>query len=492
MLYPDFKTYKKLSHRGNLIPIVKELILDRETPVSAFIKVSCNETSAFLLESVEYGEKIGRYSFIGFDPEIILEKNDDNIVVKERARGNKSFNRDDLLDVMKDILSRYKLVPVKNLPAFCGGFVGFLSYENVAIFEDVYLKKMRSLNFPNAIFFLVRSLIVFDHLDKKVKLIVMSHANKSIKHSYDEALKKIGKLEKSFLRKKRTFVKSKQKKYVSKIKSNMTKKQFVSSVNKIKKYIRAGDVIQVVFSQRFFLGKTNNDFNIYRALRTINPSPYMFYFKHNDIRLIGSSPEMLVRKEGEHAEVRPIAGTRKRGKNADEDKVLARELKSDEKELAEHLMLVDLGRNDIGRVCQFNTIKVKDYARIEKYSHVMHLVSEVHGLLRKGKDSFDLLRATFPAGTVTGAPKIRAMEIINEIEPTERGPYAGCVGYFGFNENCDMCITIRTIMMKGKKVFLQVGAGIVFDSVPSREYIETLNKAKALIKAVEIAESEIL
>lgn len=488
MLYPDLTTFKKLARKGNLVPLIKELTLDCDTPVSSFIKVAHNKKNAFLLESVEYGEKIGRYSFIGYDPEVVLVKKNNMITVTERSKRKKLFKHNDLLAIMKDILKRYKLVHVNKIPVFSGGFVGFLSYENVAIFEDISLKKLPSLNFPHAVFFLVKNLIIFDHLDKKVKLIVLSHIHKSVKNAYERSLREIHTLEKALLRKRKSWARPVSTKRTLKVKPNMSKKEFVSSINRIKQYIRAGDVIQVVFSQRFSLGKTHNDFNIYRALRTVNPSPYMFYFKHGDMRLIGSSPEVLVKKEGERAEVRPIAGTRKRGNTEEEDIRLAHDLISDEKECAEHLMLVDLGRNDIGRVCKYDTVKVDEYARIEKYSHVMHMVSDVHGVLKKGKDSFDLIRATFPAGTVTGAPKIRAMEIINELEPSERGPYAGSLGYFSFSGNCDMCITIRTLMVKNKTIYLQAGAGIVYDSVPSREYVETLNKARALIKAVEIAE----
>ncbi|MBU1862575.1 MAG: anthranilate synthase component I [Candidatus Omnitrophica bacterium] len=491
MVHPNFPTFKKLTAKGNLIPVVKELILDCETPVSVFQKIALKEKSAFLLESVEYGEKIGRYSFLGYDPDIILEQKRGSVLIKEQGKKIRRKGNKDILAVMKQVLQKYCYVPLRGLPVLCGGFVGFLSYENVVIFEDIQLKKRASLGFPLAIFFLTKKLLVFDHVDKKVRIIVLSSVRGDIKGAYNKALRDIAHIERKLshygsIKK----VKGKDTKKLQ-IESNMSKSEFESAVKKIKHYIREGDVIQVVLSQRLSLGTINNDFNVYRALRTVNPSPYMFYFKHNAICLIGSSPEVLVKNEGGHAEVRPIAGTRKRGRTEAEDLCLAEDLKQDEKELAEHLMLVDLGRNDLGRVCTFNSVAVKDYARVEKYSHVMHLVSEVHGLLKKKKDSFDLVRATFPAGTLTGAPKIRAMEIINELESSERGPYGGCLGYFSVSGDCDMCITIRTIMIKDKKAYLQAGAGIVYDSVPAREYRETLNKAKALIKAVEIAEEEL-
>lgn len=484
--YRQFEAYAK---KGNLIPLVKELILDCETPVSTFVKVSRAQTSTFLLESVEYGEKIGRYSMIGHDPHCIIEKKDNVIkVTDKRTKHIITYNTNDVLAILKKIMSDYQLVVTPDVPTFCGGFVGYCGYENVTTFEDISFRKKKSLGFAPALFFFATELIVFDHLDKKVKIIVLAHTKKSIRVAYADALKRIQVIER-LITHNRTYPpeKKRRKSVRSIIKSNITRSQFEAGVRKIRAYIKAGDAIQVVLSQRFDLGKIDNEFNIYRALRTVNPSPYMFFFKHKGTCLIGSSPEMLVKKEGRDVQVRPIAGTRKRGSDQVTDKKLALDLSADTKENAEHLMLVDLGRNDLGRVCDYSSIAVTDYARIERYSHVMHLVSEVHGRLRSGLDVFDLVRATFPAGTLSGAPKIRAMEIIDELEPDERGPYGGCLGYISLNGDCNMCITIRTIMVKDKHAYLQAGAGIVYDSKPAKEYMETLNKARALMKAFEVS-----
>ena len=488
---PSLKEFEKYALEGNLVPVMREIILDCETPVSAFFKLCAGEKNAFLLESVEYGEKIGRYSILGFDPDCIYEKYTGKIHVKQKGCRKRIIENEDLLGLLQSEMQRFKLVRVPNVPLVGGGFVGFFSYENVTSFEDVILKKRKSLGFPDAVFFLCKKLLVFDHVDKKVKIIVYADIAIGKRQAYREAIRIIEVIEKRLrkpLRKqKKGLLLTSQKN----LKSNMTQVKYEEGVNSIKKYIKSGDVIQVVFSQRFSLGEVEDDFSLYRALRTVNPSPYMFYFKNNDVRLIGSSPEVLVKNTGGVAEVRPIAGTRKRGTDETEDAALAKELKEDSKEGAEHLMLVDLGRNDLGRVCEFGSVKVKDYARIEKYSHVMHLVSEVHGKLNKNADSFDLLKVTFPAGTLSGAPKIRAMEIINELEPDERGPYGGCLGYFAFSGDCDMCITIRTIMIKDQKAYLQAGAGIVHDSVPHKEYEETVNKASALLRAVKVAQEEL-
>jgi anthranilate synthase component 1 len=485
MFYPSLTSFKKIAKKLNMIPVVKELVLDCETPVSVFLKVSHNETSSFLLESVEYGEKIGRYSIIGISPDMVIEKKNDTVVVTQ-GKSSCTYDTHDPLVVIKKIMATIKTEPIPGVPN-CGGFVGYCSYENVNVFEDIRLEQRKSLGFPSSIFFLAKELIVFDHLDKKVKIVVFSHIGKSVEASYAKAIKKIKYIENKIRTAKIDPPQVRQKKYSDSIKSNMTRTQYQNGVNKIKDYIKAGDAIQVVLSQRFDLGKIDNDFNVYRALRTVNPSPYMFYFKHKTISLVGSSPEMLVKKDGQSVQVRPIAGTRRRGKTSAEDQRLEEDLRKDVKENAEHLMLVDLGRNDLGRVCEYSSVYVKEYARVEKYSHVMHLVSEVHGALDSTRDVFDLVRHTFPAGTLTGAPKIRAMEIINEIEPDERGPYGGCLGWFSLFGDCNMCITIRTIMIKNKHAYLQAGAGIVFDSIPAKEYEETLNKAKALRTAVEVA-----
>ena len=491
MYYPNFKKFLTYAQNGNLIPVVKDLILDCETPVSVFLKVSDRERSSFLLESVEYGEKIGRYSFIGHSPDIVVTKDNGKVSVRSKKDKIRAERDADPLRTLEEITKRYSYVPVPNVPLFCGGFVGYCAYENIASFEDIDLCTKRSLGFPQAIFFFSKELIVFDHLDKKVKIVVLAHVEDNKRRAYDFAVKRVNALETIIKRSRLPKKKPVSAALNRTLKSNISRQEFEKGVRKIKSYIKAGDAIQVVLSQRFDLGPIENGFNVYRALRTVNPSPYMFYFKHKDTCLIGSSPEMLVKKEGSDVQVRPIAGTRKRGRTLREDERLAQELVADEKENAEHLMLVDLGRNDLGRVCEYASISVTDYARVERYSHVMHLVSEVHGRLKRTSNVFDLLRFTFPAGTLTGAPKIRAMQIIDEIEPDERGPYGGCLGYFSLSGDCDMCITIRTIMIKDGHAYLQAGAGIVYDSVPSREYTETINKARALMQADDVARNDI-
>lgn len=475
--------FKKLCRKGNLIAVSKTIPADLETPVSCFLKLASNKKHAFFLESAEQGEKTGRYSFIGFDPAAVYETTARGISLTENGK-TKNFPADsELLELMEERMKGFKLANPQDLPAFCGGFVGYLSYENVSRFETIRLKKAPGPDVPEAIFFLAKEFVFFDHFRKTLSFAVIVDT-KSPEKSYALAQKKIAAQLTALRKPLRQKPASSKKIDTSNLKSNVTPAEFSSKVKKIQSYIRAGDCIQVVLSQRFSFPHFENDFQIYRALRSVNPSPYMFYFKSGRRRLIGSSPEMLVRKNGSSAEVRPIAGTRPRGKSAQEDLALERTLKNDKKEMAEHLMLVDLGRNDLGRVSEFNSVKVKDFARVERYSHVMHLVSDVTCRLKKDCSAFDLLKATFPAGTVSGAPKIRAMQIIDELEPERRGPYAGCLGYFSFNQDMDMCITIRTLVLDGKKIYLQAGAGIVKDSSPAKEFQETVNKAKALVKAI--------
>ncbi len=474
-IYPSFSEFHKLAARGNLIPIYREIIADMDTPVSAFQKLAASEESSFLLESVEHGEKVGRYSFIGSRPSKIFQ-------AKEGQ---------DLTVELEKYMKNYRMVKLRGLPSFCGGLVGYLSYENVSFFERIKLHHKTGPAIPSGIFFLVDRMLIFDQMERTLKMVSICHTDGGLRRSYNQGIRDIEQmtsaLTKPMISQRDVVHYTPKKQYDHRLKSNMEKPVFENRVRKIKEYIRKGDCIQTVFSQRFDLGMVENDFEVYRALRVINPSPYMFFFKHRDLSLIGSSPEVLVEKEGKEAEIKPIAGTRRRGRDEEEDRLLERELKTSPKELAEHLMLVDLGRNDLGRICKYETVRVKEYARIEKYSHVMHLVSDVVGELRNGENAFSLLRAAFPAGTVTGAPKIRAMEIIDELEEDARGPYAGCLGYFSFSGDMDMCIMIRTIVVKGKKACVQAGAGIVFDSKPSHEYQETVNKAKALFDAVELA-----
>lgn len=469
---PSFDDFARSAKKGNLTAVYVTIPADLETPVSSFLKTCHDSPHTFLLESAEQGEKVGRFSIIGLKQ---------RMVVTARAG-------EPVVDQIQKQLAKYKLSNPADLPGFCGGFVGYLSYENVEHFEKIALKNRKGgPSVPDAIFFLTEDLLIFDHFRKTLSVVsLVETSGKNLKAAYHQAVatiqKYIAKLQRPLA------VAKAAKPSPVQMKSNVTPAAFHQKVQKIREYVKAGDCIQVVLSQRFTLPAPKDDFRIYRALRSINPSPYMFYFRSGSVRLIGSSPEMLVKKEGRTAEVRPIAGTRPRGKNQAEDSAFEENLKASRKEMAEHLMLVDLGRNDLGRVCEFNSVQVKKFARVERYSHVMHLVSDVAGKLKSGKTAFDLLKATFPAGTVSGAPKIRAMQIINELEPERRGPYAGCLGYFSFNQDMDMCITIRTLVHDGKKLYLQAGAGIVKDSSPEREFEETVNKAKALVKAISAQE----
>lgn len=496
MYYPAKKEFKKLAKRGNLIPIYQELLADLETPVSAFMKIDRGKYS-YLLESVVGQEKIARYSFLGSNPSLIIKSKGRKIeIIRKNA---KSFKKDsfktcgDPLDEIKKIISQYRFVDVKGLPRFCGGLVGYIGYDSVRFFEKIPDKNPDDLNLADLIFVLTDTILIFDHIARKIKIVSNVHleskqnSNADLDEIYDRSVRKIEALARQLRKPLKASPKRKKIKPL-RVQSNMSKGNFKKAVTKIKKYIRAGDIIQAVISQRFKVEIKMPSFDLYRALRTVNPSPYMYYLKFGDLKLIGASPEVMVRCESNIVEVRPIAGTRKRGANEQADIALSKNLRQDPKELAEHIMLLDLGRNDLGRVCRYGSVKVCELMNIEKYSHVMHIVSDVEGVLKRGKSVFDVIRATFPAGTVTGAPKIRAMEIIDELENVRRGPYAGCVGYFSFSGNLDTCITIRTIVLKGNTAYVQAGAGIVADSIPEKEYKETQNKAQALIKAITLAQ----
>ncbi len=476
---------------GNLIPVYREIMADTKTPVSAFKSVD-NGGPAFLLESVEGGEKWGRYSILGGEPRVILKSKGD--VTEIIQDGKRDRRNGDPISILSEILSRYKPVITEELPRFYGGAVGYIGYDMVRFFEDLPQIAPSDIDAYDAVFIITDTILVFDNLEHKIKIIANAFVGEgdNPEDVYKEAVKKIdGLVERLINKGQGSGVKGQGKitesSFSSDVISNYTKEKFIQGVLKAKEYIQAGDIIQAVLSQRFSTGLDVDTFDIYRALRVVNPSPYMFYLRLEGIELIGSSPEILVRVEGRDIDVRPIAGTRPRGKDAEEDRRLEDELLRDQKEVAEHIMLVDLGRNDVGRVAETGSVSVNELMRIEKYSHVMHIVSNVHGQLRDDKNCFDALRSCFPAGTLTGAPKIRAMEIIEEIEPCKRGPYGGSVGYFGFSGNMDMAITIRTLVVKDGKIYVQAGAGIVADSDPEKEYQETINKAKAMIEAVEMA-----
>lgn len=485
MIFPNEKEFIKLAENGNLIPVYKEIIADLDTPVSAFLKFKKQKYS-FLLESVEGGEKFGRYSFIGFNPEYIFKAKQGAYQLKTSdSKIIKSGKSENPLLELKKIIQQYKPVSLKSLPAFTGGAVGYVSYNAVRYIENIPYTKKDIYNFPDIYFLIGTEFIVFDHLKHKILIIVNSNPHKE--NSYKIAIEKIKEIENNL---RKSF---KLNKKLSSFKnnlpvSNFLKKDFLNVVKKVKKYIYQGDIVQTVPSQ-CFSKKTNVDsFNVYRALRTINPSPYLYYLNFPELKVVGSSPELLVRVQGNVVETCPIAGTRPRGKDEIEDEKLKQDLLQDEKEKAEHIMLLDLGRNDLGKVCKYETVKVSEFMHIEKYSHVMHLVSNVKGILKKGENAFTAFCACFPAGTVSGAPKVRAMQIIEELEPQQRGLYAGAIGYFSFNGNMDMAITIRTIVFKNDTVYVQAGGGIVADSVPEKEYQESCNKARALLNAIELAE----
>jgi len=493
MYYPSLKEFSKLSGKSNIIPVYREISADLDTPVSAFLKIK-KGPYAFLLESVEGQEKIARYSFLGSNPSLIIKSKGKNIqIIYPGNRVSHFVSPRAPLDEIKKIMKDFRAQAIKGLPRFYGGLVGYIGYDMARFFEEIPDKNPDDLKLCDAIFILTDTILIFDHVNHTIKIVSnvilpkdsqkASQAKKA--GLYYQAIKKIDSIQKDF---NKSVIEKKQrdKKGIPKIKvtSNVKKPEFRDMVWEAKKYIKEGDIIQVVLSQRFKLKIDTEPFDIYRALRSLNPSPYMFFLKLEDIILIGSSPEMLVRCEEGIVQARPIAGTRPRGKTEEQDKILEKELINDTKEKAEHLMLVDLGRNDLGRVCRSGTVEVNEFMKVEKYSHVMHLVSEVRGILNKQYDVYDVLKACFPAGTVTGSPKIRAMEIIDELENLRRGSYAGCVGYFSFSHNMDTCITIRTIIIKDNIAYIQAGAGIVADSVPEKEYFESVHKARALIEAI--------
>lgn len=480
----------------NLIPLYREILADLETPVSAFMKVAQGDYT-FLLESVEGGERLGRYSFIGFDPSLVLKtKNRQVEILRSKKRETFSLaEEEDPLHILKRLMQEFRWVGDPTLPPFAGGAVGYLGYDIVRFFERLPDLKPDDLQLPDCFLLFTENLLVFDHVRHRIKVLVNARVEgEDPSVAYSQAVARIEEMIARLhtplsLSPKTPYEKTTLASRSFQLSANMTPDQFCSAVRRAKEYIAAGDIFQVVLSQRFTTRTNAHPLNIYRALRTINPSPYMYYLSYGDLKVIGSSPEILVTEKRGKVTVRPIAGTIRRGQTPEEDLENERRLLSDEKERAEHIMLVDLGRNDIGRVCRYGSVRVSELMVIERYSHVMHIVSNVEGELAPGRDAFDVFRACFPAGTVSGAPKIRAMEIIEELEPTKRGPYAGAIGYFSFSGEMDTAITIRTIVLKGQDAYIQVGAGIVADSIPEREHQECLNKAKALMKALEMAEA---
>ena len=495
---PTLDEFRSLAEGpANLIPVYREFAADLETPVSVYLKLLSESGPSFLLESVEGGEQLGRYSFVGVNPRgmVTLNGREVTLETREGVEVQTLSEEEDILDVLRAEMAQFEPADLDGLPRFNGGAVGYLGYDVVRFFERLPETAESLLDIPDAIFLFADTLVVFDHARHRLIILANALVGQDVEQAYVDAIQRIDRISEKLLR---PLPAVPQRKWGAKKNgpavSNMSQEQYEAIVCEAKEYIAAGDIFQVVLSQRFSRKTDAHSFALYRALRMLNPSPYMFYFDFGDLDLqvVGASPEMHVRLEDGIASVRPIAGTRWRGANEAEDLELEKELLDDPKERAEHVMLVDLGRNDIGRVCEYGTVQVRDLMTIERYSHVMHIVSHVEGQIRPGLDAFDLMRATFPAGTVSGAPKVRAMEIVEELEGQRRGLYAGAAGYFSYDGSMDTCIAIRTMLVRDGKVFVQAGAGIVADSDPAREYEECVNKAKALLVAVDRAEQGLM
>lgn len=491
---PSFDEFTRLAAGHTVVPVYRQLLGDALTPVSAFCKVQEGDW-AFLFESVVGGEKVGRYSFVGSGPFFRFEAFDRRVVTQE-GRGPKQEQRHpDPLRLLEETLSTYRAPHLPGLPRFCGGAVGYAGYDTVRYVEHLPDAPADDRGLPDLSFAFYDRMVVFDHIDKTVAAVAHAHVDpNNLRKSYDDACAKVDRL----VERLQQGVADLQ---ITDIdprgpvtiphQSNFSPDQFKAAVVKCKEYINAGDIFQVVLSQRYKANTRARPFDIYRALRAVNPSPFMFYVKAGPTTLVGASPEIMTRVEGDLVTIRPLAGTRRRGATPEEDAALAAELISDPKERAEHIMLVDLGRNDVGRVARFGSVRLSDLLTVERYSHVMHISSTVTGRLEPGKSAFDALRACLPAGTLSGAPKIRAMQIIDELEPHRRGPYGGAVGYVDFTGNMDTCIALRTMVVQGQTAYVQAGAGLVADSDPEAEYQETVNKAKGLLRALEIAETQL-
>jgi anthranilate synthase component 1 len=501
-VFPNFTEFRRLARRGNVVPVYKTIVADLLSPVSAFLKLVPEHSEgvgarapahrhhfySFLLESVEGGERLGRYTFFGVDPfQVVSCRGQQLTLTRGSQRKEESGN---IFDYLRHLGGQYQSVTEPGLPPFTAGAVGYLSYEAVRVLERLPPRVAPDVPLDDAAFMYFSNLLAFDHVRHRLFLIanVLTEEGKgSLKAKYDQATREIARLE-SLLRRPLSVPRGRQPRGPLRVRPNMTRAQYEAMVERSKEYIRAGDIFQVVLSQRLELPVRIPPFQVYRALRAVNPSPYMYFLRMGDSTILGSSPEMLVKVSGREVEYRPIAGTRPRGTTDEEDKRLEEELRSDAKERAEHIMLVDLGRNDIGRVCQFSTVRPQEVMFVERYSTVMHLVSSIRGRLRPDADSYAALAACFPAGTLSGAPKVRAMEIIDELEPTRRGLYGGSVLYLDFSGNLNSCIVIRTVLIQDRRAYLQAGAGIVADSVPAREYEECMNKARAVLAAFQMAE----
>jgi anthranilate synthase component I len=486
VLIPDFKEFSRLGRQATLVPVVKSVTADLLTPVSAFLAVGAKEPYAFLLESVERGEQVGRYTFLGARPYMRVQSRDKELVVE---RGRRCERREgSVFQLLKELLREHRPASLPGLPPFSAGAVGYFAYDIVRKLENIGAHAQDDLELPDAELMFFDRLLAFDHVRHQIHILAMADVrSESPRRAYDRAVRDIAALEKKLARAPSFSLSGKRAKAKLKIHAGTSPERFIKSVERAKEYIAAGDIFQVVLSQRVDFVPEVAPFDIYRALRTVNPSPYLYFLRMGDTHVLGSSPEMLVRVTGPKLEYRPIAGTHPRGRDQAEDEQLEQQMLHDEKERAEHVMLVDLGRNDLGRVSEYGSVTVRDLMYVERYSHVMHLVSALEGKLRKDLDALDAFAACFPAGTLSGAPKVRAMQIIEELEPVRRGVYGGSVLYADFAGNLDSCIAIRTMLMKGKRAYLQAGAGIVADSDPATEFQETMNKAQALLRAVEKA-----
>jgi anthranilate synthase component 1 len=484
-MHPTKDEFLELAGAYNLIPVYREILADMVTPISVFRNLgTC--PYCFFLESVEGGERWGRYSFMGMDPMFTFRSNGTQTVIRS-GDSTEEQTVEDPLRLLESRLAEYKPARIEGLPRFFGGAVGYIGYETVSFFEPIPDTLPDALGVPDTWFMIPRMVLIFDNLKHAIKIVANVHmaSNTDPARLYDEAKKSINTIIDQLSQPVPMLSRPGETSRPVEIRNKIDPHEFESMVSKAKEYIRQGEIIQVVLSQGFEADTSAEPFDVYRALRRINPSPYLFYLQFDGTAILGSSPEVMVRLEDKRVTLRPIAGTRPRGRNQEEDNKLETELLADPKERAEHVMLVDLARNDVGRVAKYETVKLTDLMVVEHYSHVMHIVSNVEGTLRDGFSAFDVLRASFPAGTVSGAPKVRAMEIIHELEPNRRGPYSGAVGYFGFDGNMDLAITIRTIVMKDAKAYIQAGAGIVADSVPRKEYEETVHKATALFEAIK-------
>ena len=499
MYYPTLEDFREEAKAGNTIPVYRPILADMETPVSAFYKLMPDDYT-FLLESVEGGENLARYSFLGSKPSVLFHSKGHRVTIEYLQKGETVVQEyDDPLSALEEFMQNYRPVDSEELPKFHGGAVGYMSYDMVRFVEELPDNTEDELQLPDCFFMIAETILIFDHVNHQIKVVANAHIDGDVDAAYADAVAKIEALVEKLTAASEAHLHTNSgesqagyEKIISDPQSNFTKSDYEAAVRRAKEYIAAGDIIQVVPSQRFSCPVSVDSFDIYRALRMVNPSPYMYYLKFNGFDIVGASPEMMVRVEDGLVQTVPIAGTRPRGTTPEEDRELENQLLADPKERAEHVMLVDLGRNDLGRVCEYHTVEVTDLMIVERFSHVMHIVSHVIGRLREDLTAFDVLRACLPAGTLSGAPKIRAMEIIDELEPTRRGTYGGTVGYFSFSGSADTAITIRTAVIKDGTAYVQAGGGIVADSVPETEYYETLSKARAMLSAIALAEQGFL